>query len=595
MDRSAGVLPLRVRDYAGATVMPYRRGDAGPGTWRLGAFDAAGGVIEETLVYHRRPNGEPRQVGFAAAPAPARASRPGTAVYLGPLMEHFGHFLLESLSRVWYALRHPELPVVWSRRVGPGAAGGRAPLTAWQQDILAMIGLTNPAVFVEAPTRFETLVVPELGNHFQHSFHPELARALGAVPHRPVPGRRVWLSRSGLPDRLGNLSMPEVERRLGLLGWTILHPEALTIPEQMAHLASAERIAGEQGSAFHNVLFLKDPERLRLDIFLGDPERPKSQRDRNYDLIAAAKRIDQRMHTMASEVVTRRGKGFRLEKYATDLDEYFEKLDIDGKAPEGMSLLKAPDAPSPAAPGASGGRPAPGQPPRKGRNSAERIARLCAIRPAARYLEIGVSKGETFLAVDIATKHAVDPHFRFDTKPHESAGVRFFPVTSDAYFAGEGPAGLKFDIIFLDGLHTFEQTLRDFCASQAHAHDDTIWIIDDVFPSDVFSALPSQADALAFRQQHGRGSRLWHGDVYKCVFAIADLFPNFSFRTFAPGSDNPQTVLLRRPRAGFAPRFDDLEKISRLDYYGFWKHREALNLLPEDEVFAWVASALGGR
>ena len=90
---------------------------------------------------------------------------------------------------------------------------------------------------------------------------------------------------------------------------------------------------------------------------------------------------------------------------------------------------------------------------------APRINRLCAIRPAVRYLEIGASRGTTFLAVDIATKHAVDPQFRFDTAPHETADVRFFPITSDAYFTREATANLVFDIIFLDGLHTFERDL----------------------------------------------------------------------------------------------------------------------------------------
>ena len=197
---------------------------------------------------------------------------------------------------------------------------------------------------------------------------------------------------------------------------------------------------------------------------------------------------------------------------------------------------------------------------RRRQASAARINRLASIRPAARYLEIGVAGGRTFLAVDIETKHAVDPQFRFDTGPHETETVRFFPVTSDAYFTGKMPAGLRFDIIFLDGLHTFEQTLRDFCATMPHAHRDTVWIIDDVFPSDVFSALPSQEDAYALRKLHGRGRGLWHGDVYKCIFAINDFFPNFSFRTFEPGHGNPQTVVVNRPRPDFTPRFNDLEK-----------------------------------
>ena len=123
-----------------------------------------------------------------------------------------------------------------------------------------------------------------------------------------------------------------------------------------------------------------------------------------------------------------------------------------------------------------------------------------------------------------------------------------------------------------------------------HSHQDTVWIIDDVFPSDIFSALPSQEEANALRKRHGRDGRRWHGDVYKCIFAIHDFFPNFSFRTFEPGHGNPQTVVVNRPRPDFMPRFNDLEKISRLDYPGFWKNRTLLNLLPEEEVFDWVAA-----
>ena len=32
-------------------------------------------------------------------------------------------------------------------------------------------------------------------------------------------------------------------------------------------------------------------------------------------------------------------------------------------------------------------------------------------------------------------------------------------------------------------------------------------------------------------------------------------------------------MIVNRPRPDFAPRFNDLETISRLDYYGFWENR----------------------
>ena len=66
----------------------------------------------------------------------------------------------------------------------------------------------------------------------------------------------------------------------------------------------------------------------------------------------------------------------------------------------------------------------------------------------------------------------------------------YHPITSDQYrmplLGDERP----FDLIFLDGLHTYSQTLRDFRASQALAHSRTVWLIDDTVPSDPIAADP---------------------------------------------------------------------------------------------------------
>lgn len=571
--------PLSIRELARATVMPYRRGEK-RGTWEMGVFDEKGACVEETLTRHPRLDGKQIEVGSPAAFRPASREDAGTAIYLGPLLEHFGHFLLESLARLWFARAHPEQPVVWSCRVEPGApAQTQNPLKAWQRDMLEILELRNPAIFVDAPVRFERLIIPELGYRFRSAFHPEHVEALAAVPHRPEPGRRLWLSRRKL-KRLQNRSMTDVEARLADLGWTILYPETLPFPQQVAELAAAERVAGEQGSAFHSLVFLRDPEKLRVDIFLEDPNRRRTARNTNYEIIAKAKGFDQRMHLMKSEVIVKQGKGFRVEKYSTDTQEYFDKLDIGRK--EGRRR-KAQVRRKPAA--AHGRRS----------ESVMRINRTAELTQALRYLEIGVATGRTFLNVNVMEKHGVDPKFRFGTADFANEQVRFFEMTSDRYFTDVATRLDIFDIIFLDGLHTFEQTFRDFCASQAHAHADTVWILDDVFPNDVFSALPSQQRALAFRKQHGLKSRDWHGDVFKCVFAINDFFPSFSFRTVERGYGNPQTFLVQRPRTNFAPLFGDLERITRLDYWDFCKHRELLRLEPEESVFNWLADMLQQR
>ena len=124
--------------------------------------------------------------------------------------------------------------------------------------------------------------------------------------------------------------------------------------------------------------------------------------------------------------------------------------------------------------------------------SARRINAAARINNARTYLEIGVHNGDTFFDVEIEYKDAVDPHFLFETSPLTSEKVRFFSQTSDAFWTSDKP--LKYDLIFIDGLHTFEQTFRDLLCSMRFSHDRTVWLIDDTLPTDVvFSAIPDQA------------------------------------------------------------------------------------------------------
>lgn len=205
--------------------------------------------------------------------------------------------------------------------------------------------------------------------------------------------------------------------------------------------------------------------------------------------------------------------------------------------------------------------------------------KLAEALDAKSYLEVGVFSGATFLSVDIERKVAVDPNFRFEVGPHEKPNVSFHRVPSDEWFSTA--SGISFDIIFLDGLHEFGQTFRDFCASQAFAQPGTVWIIDDTVPNDIFSALPTQREAIRLRREAGGEGGHWHGDVYKVVFAIADFFPSFNFCTVQ--EDNPQTFVWHEPRPNFRPRFNSLERIERLSYIEFLSLKGDLRFCGEEE------------
>jgi hypothetical protein len=166
---------------------------------------------------------------------------------------------------------------------------------------------------------------------------------------------------------------------------------------------------------------------------------------------------------------------------------------------------------------------------------ADVINRLIDVAPGRRYLEIGVNRGATFFDVIAHRKVAVDPHFLFDT--HEAAismpNAEFHEIKSDEFFCDVVDPDARFDVIFLDGLHTFEQTLRDFCNAVSYLAPGGIIVVDDVSPNTYAASLPDPNHTVAVRLGINAQDldQSWMGDVYKLVFFIQTFFPQFNYGT----------------------------------------------------------------
>lgn len=214
--------------------------------------------------------------------------------------------------------------------------------------------------------------------------------------------------------------------------------------------------------------------------------------------------------------------------------------------------------------------------------SPRRLNRLADELSAQSYLEIGVSKGATFIHVNVPERTGVDPRYQFDTSPFTDEHTNFFDGTSDEFFA-QVPAGTKFDLIFIDGLHTFEQTYRDLCSALSLSHPATVILIDDTLPSDVYSAIPDPSRALGHRARTGSDNTAWHGDTYKVVYAIHDFHLGLDYRTII-GSGNPQTLVWQASNIRRPPAVASMEALTRLSYFDLLESIDVLQCESEADV-----------
>ena len=124
-----------------------------------------------------------------------------------------------------------------------------------------------------------------------------------------------------------------------------------------------------------------------------------------------------------------------------------------------------------------------------------------------RYLEIGVGHGFSLaLAAAPTQTFGVDPNPRVSSKI-KNPDTKIFVGESDAFFAQLGalPKHVVFDLVFVDGLHHFEQTLRDIHNAEKHSHRDTLICCHDIHP----------IHAKAANRQ--RINNHWAGDVWKIL------------------------------------------------------------------------------
>jgi SAM-dependent methyltransferase len=152
------------------------------------------------------------------------------------------------------------------------------------------------------------------------------------------------------------------------------------------------------------------------------------------------------------------------------------------------------------------------------------VQRLINATGAKLYLEIGVEQGINFLQIEAGAKFAVDPEFKIPGGTRDFDRHRFFETTSDAFFASPPPEIVEhgIDIALVDGLHTYEQALRDVENCLRYLAPGGLIVMHDCLPASAVEAAPSLEAARAMPGF----KNAWTGDVYKAVVHLRAFRPD---------------------------------------------------------------------
>ena len=129
------------------------------------------------------------------------------------------------------------------------------------------------------------------------------------------------------------------------------------------------------------------------------------------------------------------------------------------------------------------------------------------------YLEIGVNDGLCIRKIKAEHKDGVDPYPGSEVGGGEFPEINY-PISSDDFFKFIGGHDIKYDIIFIDGLHHATQVDKDIENSLKHLEPNGTIVLHDCNPPEYEMQLVPRVTGL------------WNGDVWKSIVKVRCTNPN---------------------------------------------------------------------
>ena len=164
------------------------------------------------------------------------------------------------------------------------------------------------------------------------------------------------------------------------------------------------------------------------------------------------------------------------------------------------------------------------------------------------YLEIGCDDDQLFSKVKIKNKIGVDP----------VSGGNVRKNSDDFFFENKD----KFDLVFIDGLHIYEQVKKDIINSLKCLNENGIILVHDCMPNSLS------------KQAVPRYKMKWNGDVWK---AIVDLRQREDLDIFTCEIDQGIGIITKKKNSSVLKLNKPAKNLKFKDYY--YNYKEYLRII----------------
>jgi len=246
---------LLAQSFNNATILPLKRTDD------CNLLFGFGGVIDENGSYIDI-SGIPGRVG-GFYPFECTEIRNETVVYCGYFIKHWGHFLLESVSRLWYWFENDEAIdkyIFFVNEDDPLQFSGN------YLRFLELLNIADKVEIINKPIQYRKVIVPELGYYRMHYYSDQYKKIFervvlnALIQRKTIPEeKRIYFSRSHFKKALkSEIGIEFLDHYFMKNGFKILYPEELSLEEMITYIHNADICVTPSGTLPHNMLFAQD-------------------------------------------------------------------------------------------------------------------------------------------------------------------------------------------------------------------------------------------------------------------------------------------------------------------------------------------------
>ncbi len=178
--------------------------------------------------------------------------------YIGMFIKHWGHFLLESTTRLWYLIHLNDEEKKKMTFVYFGTK-----LKKNYLEFFNLLGIhSDQLLYIDSPTKFKSVLVPDVASELTCFYTKEfnevfdyIAAQVPADKYKKIYFTRTQFCRTGDVSQNECRGEEEIEKIFRKNGYKIFAPEQLTLKKQIALIKGCQEFASLNSSNSHNLIF----------------------------------------------------------------------------------------------------------------------------------------------------------------------------------------------------------------------------------------------------------------------------------------------------------------------------------------------------